>query len=137
MDPDRGRARRSQLSDQAAAAVRHQGRRVAQRARYGKGAMFGGVRKALGAGRAHPADDVDIVAGIRQRLARLHIPLSDVKIDVVKGAATLRGQLPDDDQIQRVQLETRKAPGVRTVQSYLHLPGEPAPNKAAALHAAH
>ena len=136
LDPDRGRARRAQLRDGAAAVLRRRRRWAGQRVRYGKGALLGRVREASGAGRAHPEDDVDVVQGIRQRLARLHVPMADVKIDVWAGAATLRGQLSDDEQIRRVQKETQKAPGVREVKSYLHLPGEPAPNKAAALHAA-
>jgi len=37
--------------------------------------------------------------------------------------------------MRAVQEAVASAPGVRTVQSWLHLPGEPAPNKAASLRA--
>lgn len=137
LDPDRGHARRAQLRDQLAAQLRRGRRRAEGRARYGRGRMVGAARRATGAGRPHPVDDVDIVQGIKQRFARLDFSTSEVSIEVVDGTATLRGQLRDADEIHTVQEETMKAPGVRAVESYLHLPGEPAPNKAAALRAAH
>ena len=54
---------------------------------------------------------------------------------MVEGRATLRGQVRDEAQMRAVQEAVASAPGVRTVQSWLHLPGEPAPNKAASLRA--
>jgi len=54
---------------------------------------------------------------------------------VVDGRATLRGQVHDGAQMQAVQEAVASAPGVRMVESWLHLPGEPAPNKAASLRA--
>jgi osmotically-inducible protein OsmY len=134
LDPDRGRARRAQLRDQLGATVRRSRRRTERRARYGIGALKGTAWKAIGAGRMHPEDDRDVVQGIKQRFARLGFPMSDVTVDVVDGTTTLRGQLDEPDQVDIVQNEVMKVAGVRAVESYLHLPGEPAPNKAAALH---
>ena len=134
-DPDRGRSRRARLADQASAALRRGRRRAGRRARYGKGQLVGAAREAVGAGRLSPVDDIDIAQGIKQRFARLDIPTADVKIDVVAGTATLRGQLGDEDQIGQAQDEAVKVPGVRAAKSFLHLPGEPAPNKATSLSA--
>jgi hypothetical protein len=135
-DPDRGRARRAQLTDQAAAALRRGRRRAGTRLRYSKGRLVGAGRAAVGGGHLTPEDDVDVTAGIKQRFARLGIPTADVKIDVVSGTATLRGQLGNSSAIRNAQDEAMKVPGVRGVRSFLHLPGEPAPNKADALRAA-
>ena len=134
-DPDRGRSRRAQLTDQASAALRRGRRRAGRRARYGKGQLVGAARETAGAGQLNPVDDIDIAQGIKQRFARLDIPTTDVKIDVLAGTATLRGQLGDEDRIGQAQHEAMKVPGVRAVESFLHLPGEPAPNKATSLSA--
>ena len=134
-DPDRGRSRRARLADQTGAAVRRGRRRAERKARYGRGHLVGAVREAAGGGRLTPVDDIAVGQGIKQRFARLDIATSDISIDVVEGTATLRGQLDDDDQIRRVLDEAMKVPGVREVESFLHQPGQPAPNKAASLRA--
>jgi len=81
-------------------------------------------------------DDVDVLHEVRQQLSRVGFPTPDVTVDVVDGRATLRGQVHDGAQMQAVQEAVASAPGVRMVESWLHLPGEPAPNKAASLEAA-
>lgn len=136
-DPEQGRSRRAKLADQTRGKV-HRGRdEAATKARYARGRMKGKVFRAAGAGRLQPADDIDVVHAIRQQFARLDFPTTDVKVDVVDGTAALRGQVADEQQMREVQDVAIKVPGVRAVESYLHLPGEPAPNKAASLTAAH
>jgi osmotically-inducible protein OsmY len=52
-----------------------------------------------------------------------------VNILVVDGIVDLHGQLPTQDQIDTLISQVEKINNVKGVQSYLHLPGTPAPNK--------
>ena len=54
---------------------------------------------------------------------------------VVDGRLTLRGQLDSEEQIREVAAAAGEVPGVAEGIVLLHLPGTPAPNKAAALEA--
>lgn len=135
LDPDRGRARRAQLTDRTGAWSRRARRRAGQQARYHRGQAGGAALRAAEAGRPAPVDDVGVRHEVRQQLSRVGFPTPDVTVDVVDGRATLRGQVHDGAQMQAVQEAVASAPGVRMVESWLHLPGEPAPNKAASLQA--
>lgn len=132
-DPDRGHSRRVCTADQLRAKLRRRGRRAEQSLHYAKGKVKGTVARTEGAGQVKPVDDRAVVDAIKQVLSGLDLPTTDVVIDVVEGIATLRGQLDDLAQVRQVEVETLKAPGVSEVLSYLHLPGSPAPNKAASL----
>jgi hypothetical protein len=129
-DPKNGRARRAQLRDQALALVRREAREATARARYAEGRLEGVLAEAQGKGRPHPADDRVVVELMRAELARLPFHTTDVVLEVVDGGCRLRGQVADGTQRQQVIAAACRTPGVRSVQSYLHLPGEPPPNKA-------
>ena len=135
LDPDRGRSRRARLKDQTAATLRRRRAEAVREASYTRGQLEGAAARAAGAGEPKPADDVEVVNVIRQALSGLDFPTTDVTIEVVSGTATLRGQVQDSEQVKRVEEEVRKVNGVRRVESWLHLPGEPAPNKATSLEA--
>jgi osmotically-inducible protein OsmY len=134
-DPNRGRARRNQLRDQAGAIARRRQAEAERQARYAAGVAQGEAVRAQGGGVPRPEDDVDVANVVKQVLARLDVPTSDVTVEAAEGIVTLRGQVPDQDSIARVTEEVRTAQGVIEVRSYLHLPGTPAPNKAEALRA--
>ncbi|MGH9183220.1 MAG: BON domain-containing protein [Acidimicrobiales bacterium] len=136
LDPDRGRARRARTRDQAAARLRRGRDRAGSRARYAQGRLVGAAARAGGAGELTPEDDIDVVHGIRQAWSGLGFPTEAVTVDVVDGAATLRGELQGPQQIEVVEDTTSRVPGVTRVESYLHLRGAPAPNKAASIKAA-
>lgn len=108
---------------------------MSSQARYAQGQMEGAKARASGAGTFTPEDDIDIVQAIRQAFASLEFPTSDVSIDAVDGVASLRGQVQESSQIQDLSRAVERVPGVVEVQSYLHTPGTPAPNKAASLEA--
>jgi hypothetical protein len=108
LDPDRGRARRAQTKDQAAAALRRRKADAEREARYLEGRAEGAAVEARGGGQPRPEDDVD---------------------------DTQRGQVGSEEEKRRVEEAAGAAAGVREVQSWLHLPGQPAPNKAEALRA--
>jgi osmotically-inducible protein OsmY len=82
-------------------------------------------------------DDVTIAQRIRSEvLGRPALDAREIIVDVNEGVARLRGQLEDPERIQTLVEQTKKIPGVREVESLIHLEDMPAPNKEAARSAA-
>ena len=72
-----------------------------------------------------PEDQPDAIIAqrVRQRLEeRPDLETSNLMIDVVRGVAYLRGDLPDRSRFDDILDVTGSVPGVRRVQSLLHLP---------------
>lgn len=134
-DPDNGRSRRARAKDQLQAKMRGRQRQAEQLARHAENVAAGQAAQARGAGQPRPTDDVDVVHAVKQALSGLGVPTSDFTVDVVDGTAALRGQVPTGDDKTKVEQAVGRVPGVQRVESWLHLPGEPAPNKASALQA--
>jgi osmotically-inducible protein OsmY len=132
-DPDRGRGRRAALAEQVASTRRRRQRQVEADARYQDGQRQGEAARAAGAGVFTPEDDIDISQAAHAALTGLELATSDVKVDVVDGVATIRGQVDTAADIDEVCRTVSGVPGVVEVSSYLHTPGTPAPNKAASL----
>lgn len=135
LDPDRGRARRARSRDVLLAAGRDMTQDVEKRARFYEGKVEGVQAKVGGRGTLDPVDDHLIKQGIQQQLASAGADTTDVVIDVTDGVVGLRGRAESADDIKKIELAAMAAPGVDEVQSWLHLPGETAPNKAVAVHA--
>lgn len=133
LDPDRGRARRARLSDQANAVRRRRQRQIEADARYQEGKLKGAAARAAGAGEFVPEDDIDVTQAVHAAIENLDIDTSDVKVDVVEGVAALRGQVSTAEDCDRVAQAASGVNGVTEVRSFLHVPGTPAPNKAASL----
>ncbi|MDX6254067.1 MAG: hypothetical protein QOJ11_401 [Frankiales bacterium] len=134
-DPDRGKARRRKLADQAASRARHQARRVGAQARYQRGRLRGAARRAIGGGVPYPTDDVDVKQLIHQALRAAGIAMGDVSIEVSERTAVLRGQVSTRQEMELAEQIACRVAGVHGLESYLHLPGEPAPNKVTSLRA--
>jgi osmotically-inducible protein OsmY len=134
-DPQLGTRRRARLRDQAAARLRRARRGAARRASYERGQRTGDAARASGHGVFHPVSDRQVADHLHETLARLEFPTSDVTVEMSDATATLRGQVADDTQRTVVIEAVRSHPGVESVRSWLHLPGEPAPNKVAAYQA--
>jgi len=62
-------------------------------------------------------------------------PKGEYNLNVEDGIAVLRGQLDSQEDIQRLITLVAEVPDVRGVESFLHTPGEPAPNKESAIEA--
>lgn len=135
LDPDRGRARRNRTKDQAAAALRRRKADAERQARYQEGRAEGAAIEARGGGQPRPQDDVDVTHAVRQAFTAAGASTEDVTVEAVDGVVTLRGQVASEDDKRRLEEAAGSAAGVREVQSWLHLPGQPAPNKADALRA--
>lgn len=134
-DPDRGRARRNRTKDRATAALRRRKAEAAREARYLEGKAEGAAIEARGGGQPRPQDDVDVTHVVRQAFSAAGVATEDVTVEAVDGVVTLRGQVGSEDDKRRIEEAAGSAAGVREVQSWLHLPGQPAPNKAEALKA--
>lgn len=65
----------------------------------------------------------------------VHADKGEFNIDVVDGIAVLRGQLKTQEEIDTLIRKVGEVRDVKGVESYLHLPGTPAPNKEDAIEA--
>jgi hypothetical protein len=132
LDPDRGRGRRARTRDRLAARRRRVERERARLRRYEEGVVEGLMHAS---GPAHPpVDDHALADRVKSALGpRLHP--DRVSIDVTDSTVELRGELDGQAAIDELVLRVRAVPGVLGVTSLLHLPGVPAPNKAAAIDA--
>jgi hypothetical protein len=132
-DPDRGHSRRSRAMSHAGGVVRQGQRRASRRAgrqaRHIEGRLKGAAMRASGKGRYHPESDADLREHLRQVIRSLPVPTGDVTVDVSAGRAALRGQIELPEHRLLIRSEVAKVCGVRAIESYLHLPGTPAPNK--------
>lgn len=135
LDPARGRRRRAEVANRAGAVGRRMARRGDARVRYMGGRLEGVGARARGAGGYRPESEADLREHLRQVIADLDVPTTDVNVDVAGGTATLRGEVQRPEWKEAVELAVAETPGVEGVESYLHLPGTEAPNKAAALRA--
>lgn len=132
-DPDRGRARRTRLRDQVLARSRRAAETLETRARYRQGQLDGVRARAEGRGHLEPIDDHVVKQAVEQRLAATGVDTTDVVVDVTDGVVGLRGKVEHPDEIRWLGTEVSAVPGVEDVRSWLHLPGQPAPNKARSL----
>jgi hypothetical protein len=88
-----------------------------------------------GGGRFHPIDDIEVGLHLKSVLAALDLPTSKVTIEVADGVVRLRGEVREPVHAGWVVDAIRREPGVRQVESWLHLPGEAPQNKRTALEA--
>lgn len=140
LDPHQGRRRRALVRDKLAhfgnlftKKVPHT---VERRVRFFEGVAQGvahDVAELVGGGGADPdLDDDKLVARVRAQVLRNRdLRPGEIHIDAYEGCVTLRGQLEHPEEIRHLIDESSHVEGVREVRSYLHLPGTPAPNKAA------
>ncbi len=135
LDPAQGRARRARTQDQVQSWATARRRDLDRTARFEAGVRAGEEAEARGAGHYHPHGDTDLQEHLRMVLSTVPAPTGDVTVEVVDGVVRVRGQVEDRDQVDQVLGAIRDVPGVVSVESLLHLPGTPAPNKAAAIEA--
>ncbi len=72
---------------------------------------------------------------VRQAMSQLSFPTNEVEVNVEQKVVILRGQLKDPAQIKELERKVCTVSGIERVESYLHLPNTPAPNKAASIEA--
>jgi hypothetical protein len=133
LDPDRGRGRRARVSQQLSARKRKIEHVAEGIEKDAANRAQGAAARAKGAGVFHPTDDRSLEVHLHQVLKELDVQTGDVTVEAVGGLVRVRGQVASTDDIARVVRTVNSVPGVHAVESFLHLPGEPAPNKEPAL----
>lgn len=137
LDPERGRTRRAKLTGQLGHATRRFRHRAGARGRYAVGRVEGVAARAVGKGRPEPTSDQELTDLVKAAIARADVPDRQVVVDCASGVVTLRGQVHLAAHGDELRAAVAAIPGVREVRSYLHLAGEPAPNKEPAIQASH
>jgi hypothetical protein len=137
-DPDRGRTRRVRLRDQSSAALRQRRRRFtracARQLRRAEGRLKGQWHRIPHLPSHDRPDDTTLVDKIRSEvLGRPRFHGLPINVDTCDGVVHLRGEVREQARIDELVAATTRVAGVRTVQSFLHLPGEMPPNKQDAL----
>jgi hypothetical protein len=135
LDPRQGHSRRRRASDQLRARWRKRRTKAERRSRYQAKRAVGDLLVESGAGRFHPVDDVSVHQHLTSVLARLDLPTSKITVEVADGLVRLRGEVEQAEHAALVTSALSAEPGVIDVESWLHLPGQAPPNKAAALQA--
>jgi len=128
LDPQRGRARRTQLADQGAATVRHAAHE-AERVVRSVTSTAEGKLEALtqGGSRVAASDDVTLRDRAESILFRdPKVPKGTINLSAERGTLVLRGEVPNARMRNKLEREAEKIEGVWGVQNLLHLPGETA-----------
>jgi hypothetical protein len=113
---------------------RHRRERFARRARYGlKTAAGRSWHAVMSRGEEHVEDRTLLDRVESELFEDRSIPHGKFNLEVEGTTVVLRGQLDGPAEIARLEHAVGRVPGVGAVRSFLHLPGTPAPNKAAAL----
>ena len=87
-----------------------------------------GVANAVTPSRGDEMDDQTLADRVRSEIFRDHdAPKGSVSVDVQAGVAYLRGEVADQNWIDRLGSETRKVQGINAVKNLLHTPGTPTP----------
>ena len=132
-DPQRGKARRAQLADQAAATVRDAAREAERAVRMVTSTAEGKIEALTqGGSRVASTDDVTLRDRAESTLFRdPKVPKGSINISVERGILVLRGEVPDTRMRNKLAREAEKIEGVWGVHNLLHLPGEAAVDEVA------
>lgn len=135
-DPRLGRTRRTKSRDRLGAMVRRTGRRVGRWGRSTGAKGYGAWMKAT-----HPVeqpkdmDDATLVDKVESEVLRGPNVPEGITVNAEDGIVVLRGEVDTPERMTELAQAVLRVPGVAGVENLLHLPGEPAPNKARALEA--
>jgi osmotically-inducible protein OsmY len=130
LDPANGKRRRRMLKDRGSSAIRGLVRQGGHRAQYLAGVAKGKAHEAT-ATPTPPADDNTLSDRVRTEVfRRADAPKGAVNVSVVDGVVHLHGELSSLEDIERLISDARGVPGVRGVESSLHLGGVGAPSAA-------
>jgi osmotically-inducible protein OsmY len=131
-DPELGRTRRVKTKDQVAAAFRRAKGRVEQKQRYVESTLAGKA-EAVRSESTPPSDDKTLVDKVKSEvLGKPEFSGLDVVVDAAEGVVALRGEVPDQSVASKLETAVGRVTGVQRVESFVHTPGQPAPNKQAA-----
>ncbi len=87
-----------------------------------------GAAHAVTPSRHEPMDDATLADRVRSEIFRdANAPKGGVSVDVQAGVAYLRGEVPDEQWVERFGKDARKVTGIDGVKNLLHTPGTPTP----------
>jgi osmotically-inducible protein OsmY len=122
-DPQNGKRRRKMLSDRAAGFFRRSGRRAERAGRAVASEASGLKQKAthLREQDKPQPDDVTLARKVETELFRPDdVPKGAISVNVNDGVVELRGELPDQAQIDQLGDTARRISGVKDVRNLLH-----------------
>lgn len=129
LDPERGRARRARLADQAAALAHRASGELGRVGRYGGSLAAGKLQAVRNRGGAETMpNDATLANKVESELfSDPKIPKGQMNINVEQGTVVLRGELASQDEIEQVEARVRRVPGVWEVRNLMHTADTPAP----------
>lgn len=136
-DPVSGRGRRARLRDMATSRARRAVGDAERRTRYMANVAQGRMSEMVSPGPDNRTpDDTTLAARVQTEVfGAADVPKDRLTLEVSQAIVTLRGELDSQQEIDDVTTRVRQVPGVRGVAVLIHLPGETAPNKEAAIRA--
>jgi hypothetical protein len=129
-DPKGGRRRRHMARDRTVSRMRRGERRAITRARRTRSHALGLARRTMNGRRGdrEPLDDTSLAHKVAsEAYRRAGVPHDHLSVNAENGVVFLRGVLERQEDIERIEIETRRIEGVRDVQNLVHTPDTPAP----------
>jgi hyperosmotically inducible periplasmic protein len=135
LDPNTGARRRNIARDKLLSTFRRTGRLTEGKARFAGGTAFGIAKEVVPHRHDNTSpDDNTLKDRVESELGRDpkfdHAPIN---FNVEDGVVVVRGELSTQGDIDALVKRIKGIRDVKGVESYLHLPGTPAPNKEEAL----
>ncbi len=132
LDPASGRRRRHQVADQAQSKATHAASAVQSQATAAAHQAKGMAHAVTPSGaRLEDPDDVTLAHKVETEIFRASdAPKGSVSVDVQAGVATLRGEVAEQEWVEKLADEAGHVDGIQGVQNLLHTPGTPTPEAA-------
>jgi hypothetical protein len=128
LDPQSGKRRRTTGRDRLLGALRAGGRRLGRARRHAASDAYGLGQRVLHprSGQDAYLDDATLAHKVESELFRnADIPKGSINVNVEHGVVVLRGEVDRPEQIAELTEGARQIPGVRGVESLLHVAGGP------------
>ena len=131
LDPTTGKRRRAVARDKVRSQLADRRRRMRRKPAFEQGRRRGELIERAGGGEFQRHDNRSVAEHLHDVLERTDVPTTDVTVEVADDVVRLRGQVRTIEERSRVLAAVGAESGDRDVESMLHLPTEPAPNKVA------
>lgn len=120
-DPDRGRSRRAQLSDQAKSQIRDATETVRAQAEYQAGVARGAFHEATSSFEPKREFDEETLLQKVRSEALGHFPSEAVEVDITDGTVRVSGSIPSSADREQLLGMIRDVDGVDTVEDRLEV----------------
>jgi hypothetical protein len=130
-DPSMGKRRRAIARDKLRSKFADRRQRMRRQAALDEGRQRGAVIERSGGGEFHHKDNRSVAEHLHEVIRHVDVPTTDVTVEVADDVVRVRGQVRTNEERSQVLAAVGAQSGDRHVESMLHLPTEPAPNKVA------